>query len=114
MTDARLVVVSPTDLAAGFRLAGAATLVSDDPAQAGEVILRLLADGERGVIAVYAPLFEGLDPDFQRRLHASVAPVIVELPTGSGAEDEGARRLRLAERLQNAIGYHVTFSEDDQ
>lgn len=114
MTDARLVVVSPTDLADGFRLAGVATVVSDDASQAGEAIRQLLADGERGVIAVYSPLFEGLDPDLQRRLHASVAPVIVELPTGSGAEEDDARRLRLAERLRNAIGYHVTFSEDDQ
>ncbi len=110
--QARLVVVCPEDLAGGFRLAGAATSVSETPEQAEQVIRRLLLDGERGVIAVYAPLFEGLGADLKRNLQGSVSPVVVELPVGTEVEGDEARRVRLAERLQRAIGYHITFGED--
>lgn len=109
---ARLVVVCPYDLAAGFRLAGATALVSESTEQAEQIILQLIREGEQGVIAVYAPLFDGLAADLRRKLHASVAPVVVELPTGIGTEGDAGRRMRLAERLQSAIGYHITFSED--
>ncbi len=112
--QARLVVISPVELANGFRLAGAFTMESDSSDEAEHVIGQLLRDGERGVIAVYAPLFEGFNVDLKRKLRASVAPVVVELPTGLRVEGEDVRRARLAERLQNAIGYHVTFSEDQE
>ena len=111
--EARLVVVSPSELADGFRLTGAVVSRAGSPEEAGRVISGLLADGERGVIAVYAPLFEGLDDDFQRRLRASVSPVVVELPTGMGSEPEASRRSRLARRLERAIGYHISFGEDE-
>ena len=111
-TEARLVVISPSELADGFRLTGAAVSRAESPDEAERVISGLLADGERGVIAVYAPLFEGLEDDVQRRLRASVSPVVVELPTGLGSEPEAARRSRLARRLERAIGYHISFGEE--
>ena len=49
----------------------------------------------------------------KRRLRASVSPVVVELPTGIGAEPDHVRRTRLATRLQRAIGYHITFGDDE-
>lgn len=87
-------------------------MVSESTGQAEEIILQLIREGEQGVIAVYAPLFDGLAADLKRKLHASVGPVVVELPTGIETEGEAERRMRLAERLQSAIGYHITFSED--
>lgn len=87
-------------------------MVSESTEQAEQLILQLIRDGEQGVIAVYAPLFEGMAVDLKRKLHSSVAPVVVELPTGIKTEGDAERRMRLAERLQNAIGYHITFSED--
>lgn len=110
--SARLVVISPADLADGFRLTGVATFVAEDAVQTEQLISKLLRDKERGVIAIYAPLFAGLDRDLQRRLRSSVTPVVVELPPGIGLEADEVRRTRLAERLQQAIGYHVTFGED--
>jgi vacuolar-type H+-ATPase subunit F/Vma7 len=112
-SDARLVVISPEELVSGFRLAGVDVEVADDGAGAEVVIRHLLRQGERGVIAVYAPFFAAIDEDLQRRLRASVSPVVVELPTGIGAEPDHVRRTRLANRLQRAIGYHITFGDDE-
>lgn len=112
MNQAHLVVIAPRDLYAGFRLTGVATLVADSSTEAARVIRELLSEGERGVIAVFSPLFEGLPDDLQRRLRSSVTPVVVELPSGIGSEPDDVRRTRLAQRLQRAIGYHVTFGEE--
>jgi vacuolar-type H+-ATPase subunit F/Vma7 len=113
MTLARLVVVAPEELADGFRLTGVAVEQAESPPEAERLVRDLVAGGESGVIAVYRPLFDGFDEDLQRRLKASVSPVVVELPTGVGVEPDDLRRSRLAERLQRAIGYHVTFGEDE-
>lgn len=111
--DARLVIVSPSDLAGGFRLTGVDVATAETPEGAGQVIRDFLADGERGVIGVYAPLFDALPEDFRSRLSASVSPVVVAVPAGIGAEPEVTRRDRLARRLQRAIGFHISFSEGD-
>ena len=113
MTLARLVVISPEELADGFRLTGVAVEQAESADDAERTIRELLANGESGVIAVYRPLFDGLADDLRRRLKASVSPVVVELPTGVGVEADELRRSRLADRLQQAIGYHVTFGEDE-
>ena len=71
------------------------------PAVAG-----LLRDKERGVIAVYAPLFAGLDADLQRRLRClghpgrggAARPGSESRPTRSG-EPDSPRRLRARDRL---------------
>ncbi len=113
MSLARLVVISPEELADGFRLTGVAVEQADSPPDAERLVRDLVAQGEGGVIAVYRPLFEGFEEDLRRRLKASVSPVVVELPTGIGVESDELRRSRLADRLQRAIGYHVTFGEDE-
>lgn len=113
MTLARLIVVSPEELVDGFRLTGVSVEQADSSPDAEQLVRDLVARGEGGVIAVYRPLFEGFDEDLQRRLKASVSPVVVELPTGIGVEADELRRSRLADRLQRAIGYHVTFGEDE-
>ncbi len=113
MTLARLVVISPEELADGFRLTGVAVEQADSSPDAERLVRDLVAQGESGVIAVYRPLFVGFVEDLRRRLKASVSPVVVELPTGIGVESDELRRSRLADRLQRAIGYHVTFGEDE-
>lgn len=113
MSTANLVVIVPQDLASGFRLAGADTRVVDDTEDAGQTLDDVLREGERGVVAVYEPYLEKLAPDRRRQLEMSVSPVVVALPTGVASEGEGARRARLVARLQRAIGYHITFGEEE-
>jgi len=111
---AQLVVVAPDALIDGFKLTGVVTATAETPDETDRVVRRLLQDGERGVIAIYGPLFVGLEEDLQHRLRASVSPVVVELPAGDGHEGAEARMSRLARRLQQAIGYHVTFGGESK
>lgn len=105
---AALVVVTTSELAPGFRLAGARTIESDDPATAAAAIERLIdVDRERGVIAVHEPLLDGIDAPLRRRLDHLAVPLVVALPAGTAA---GAGRAeRLADLLARAVGYELTF-----
>lgn len=110
---ARVVAVVPPELEAGFRLAGVDTRPVTDVAAAGQQVAALLSEGERGVIAVYEPFFAAFSPPRRARLEASVAPVVVAVPSGLVVHGEAGRRARLVARLQRAVGYHISFGEEE-
>jgi vacuolar-type H+-ATPase subunit F/Vma7 len=109
---AQLVIVAPPELAPGFRLAGATAQEATTPGEAATVVANLISDGEHGVIAVYEPFMTQFAAEVRDRLVASVSPVVVPLPSGLAVEGDASRRARLAELLRQAVGYHVTFGED--
>ncbi|MDJ0768326.1 MAG: V-type ATP synthase subunit F [Ilumatobacter sp.] len=113
MTEAtaRLRVVAPPELAAGFGLGGATVHAVESASRAAETVDALIAEGERGVIAVYGPWLDDFDRTRRDQLEESVAPVVVAVPSGLVAEAGAARRARLAGLLQRAVGYHITFEE---
>lgn len=106
-----MLVVTTPDLAAGFRLAGAAVIESATAEMAATAITEAIAGGESGVIAVYEPFLDELPPQARLAFSASVSPVVVPMPPGlAGAGEE--RRARLAALLQRAVGYHISFGEE--
>jgi vacuolar-type H+-ATPase subunit F/Vma7 len=114
MTTAHLTVVTPPELAAGFRLAGAGVCSVTDGTQAATAVRELIAQGEGGVIGVYEPFFLQFDPGLRERLEQSVVPVVIAVPSGFGTEEGVARRARIAALLSRAVGYHITFGEDGE
>lgn len=112
MTTAHLTIVTPAELATGFRLAGAGVRSVTDDAQAATAVQDLIAQGERGVIGVYEPFFQRFDPGLRERLEQSVVPVVIAIPSGFGMDEGATRRARIAALLRRAVGYHITFGED--
>ena len=98
-------------VAAGFRIAGASVHAPDDATEAAAAVHTLIADGERGVIAVYEPWLAAFPARDRERLEESVTPVVVAVPSGLVAEGGATRRARLAGLLQRAVGYHITFED---
>jgi vacuolar-type H+-ATPase subunit F/Vma7 len=111
---ARLTVIAPPDLGVGFRLAGTDVVTAANAAETGAALERLAADAEVGVVGVYAPLFDNLAPDTRRRWEDSVAPVVIAVPVGAAGPGARDHRARLASLLQRAIGYRISFGEDDE
>jgi vacuolar-type H+-ATPase subunit F/Vma7 len=107
----RLLVLTTRELAAGYRLAGAATVEVGSPAEA-EAQLEELLDREDGVIAVHAPYFHALGRALRRRLEALRTPLVVPLPAGLTADQVEDRRERLLRMLRQAVGYEITFGDE--
>ncbi len=110
--SARVAAVVPAEVALGYRLAGAVVEVAEDATAAAACVARLLAAGERGVIGVYEPHYAGLPGELRTRLEASLAPLVITIPSGLGTGPRPARRARLAGLLERAVGYHITFGGD--
>lgn len=104
---ARLIVVTAPELATGFRLAGVRTVEAPDAERAAHAIAELERVDDVGVLAVHAPYFEALDPAVRKRLAASSRPVVVTVPDGLESEAPDARRRRLVELLQRAVGLRL-------
>lgn len=113
MTEAvaRLRVVAPIELIAGFRMGGASVHGVENANDAAATVDALMVEGERGVIGVYEPWLSEFDEAHRHRLEESVAPVVVAIPSGLETEGGAARRARLAGLLQRAVGYHISFEE---
>jgi vacuolar-type H+-ATPase subunit F/Vma7 len=110
---ARLMMVAPPELAAGFRLAGTDVVAVSTPEEAEVVLERLAADPEVGVIGVSSSLLEGIDPAIRTDLEDMVAPVVVGVPSGGTGIGEEAHRARLASLLQRAIGFRISFTDEE-
>lgn len=105
----RLIVITTPDLAPGFRLAGATTLLAESPETVAGLLTRLVdVEREDGVIGVHEPFLAGIDGHLRRRLDDLVAPVVVAIPAGD-QDRSGWRRGRLADMLQRAVGREITF-----
>lgn len=111
--SARLVIVIPPELGTGFRLAGAGVRRARTVSEAELAVSDLLESGERGIVAVYEPWLRGFEAGLLSRLEASVAPVVVPVPSGLDTEDPEQRRARLAALLRQSVGYHITFGEEE-
>jgi len=111
---ARLIMVAPPELAVGFRLAGTDVVAVDDVVETATALDRLREDPEVGVIGVFAPFFDALEPAVRLTYEDSVAPVIVAVPLGDVGGGSTDHRARMASLLQRAIGYRISFGEEEE
>jgi vacuolar-type H+-ATPase subunit F/Vma7 len=107
----RLIVLTTSRLAAGYRLAGVATTEVESAAEAAAALEELL-EREDGVIAVHAPYFHAFSRSLRLRLDALRAPLVVALPAGATTDEAEDRRAQLLRLLRQAVGYEITFGHE--
>ncbi|MFN8485302.1 MAG: V-type ATP synthase subunit F [Anaerolineae bacterium] len=110
---ARLVVLTDTESALGFALAGVEVFAVDDDETARARLVELLADPGVGLIAVGEGVMRRLDTALRRRLDTSQRPVVVSLPTGGPTTGFATRREYLAALVRRAVGFHITFPGEE-
>jgi len=110
---ARLSVITDPTLAPGFRLAGGEVFAVRSPAEARQVLQRLLDEGEAGVIAVSDEFLTGLDDALRQRIEAGYKPVVVAIPGGGSAAAEALRSRHITELIRRAIGIRITFRAEE-
>lgn len=111
---AKLTVITTPSLAPGFRLAGVEVIAAENRVTAHGALVRLIDEGEAGIIAIDAPFLRELDYATARRIEEMVKPVVVALPTGTDVLPEQRRSRQIAELIRRAIGIRMTFRENDK
>ena len=102
----KFVVVTDSDRASGFRLAGAEVLEAADAMEARAIIPPLLYKDDIGIVAVNEEYMLSLDEKVMDRIEKMNRPLIIPLPPKSKEID---RRTYIERLLRKAIGYNIVL-----
>ncbi len=102
----KFVIVTDSDRAAGFRLAGAEVFEADDMEEAREKIPPLLHKDDIGIVAVNEEYMLGLDEKLMDRIEKMHRPLIIPIPSKKKEVD---RRTYIERLLRKAIGYNIVL-----
>ena len=105
----RLIVLTDSDSADGFRLAGVDVQVIDSAEHVSEHLNRLLDDDDSGIIAVNEQMMAGIDERTQRKIDSIYRPLVISLPLKEKLEMGEDHRAHLARLIRRAIGFDITL-----
>ena len=102
----KLIVVTDSDRASGFRLAGADVLEANTSDEVRKLIPDLLYRDDIGIVAVNEEYMLSLDEKLMDRIEKMHRPLIIPLPSKSKEVD---RRTYIERLLRKAIGYNIVL-----
>ena len=105
----KLVVLTDTDSADGFRLAGVDVDIVDTPEATRARLISLLDDDATGIIAVHERLMTAVDERIQRKIDSIYRPIVVSLPIREKLEIGEDHRAYLSRLIRRAIGFDITL-----
>ena len=102
----KFVIVTDSDRASGFRLAGAEVIEAASAGEARILIPPLLYKDDIGIVAVNEEYMLSLDEKVMDRIEKMNRPLIIPLPSKSKEID---RRTYIERLLRKAIGYNIVL-----
>lgn len=102
----KFVVVTDSETASGFRLAGADVVEVKEPGAAPDILSSLLYRDDMGIVAVNEEYLASMDEKLIARLEKNYRPIIIPIPVGMQRLDRTGYMERL---LQRAIGYNIVI-----
>ena len=105
----KVVVLTDSDTADGFRLAGVDVDVVDSPEMARSRLVSLLDDDSTGIIAVNERLMTAVDERIQNKIDSIYRPIVVSLPIREKLELGEDHRAYLSRLIRRAIGFDITL-----
>lgn len=105
----KLIVLTDTLTADGFRLAGVDVSVADSPETARKTLAALIDEEGSGIIAVNEKLMTGIDERLQKKIDSIYRPIVVSLPIREKLEVGEDHRAYLSRLIRRAIGFDITL-----
>ena len=105
----KLVVLTDSDTADGFRLAGVDVVVAESEDVARKRLNSLLDDESSGIIAVNERIMAAIDERTQRKIDSIYRPIVISLPIKEKLEMGEDHRAYLARLIRRAIGFDITL-----
>jgi V/A-type H+-transporting ATPase subunit F len=103
------VVLTDSDTADGFRLAGVDVAVADSPETARKTLNALLNTDSSGIIAVNEKIMAAIDERTQKRIDSIYRPIVISLPIREKLQLGEGHRAYLARLIRRAIGFDITL-----
>ena len=102
----KFVIVTDSDRASGFRLAGVEVLEAGSIEEAKKIIPPLLYKDDIGIVAVNEEYMLSLDEKLMDRIEKMHRPLIIPIPSKSKEVDRGTY---IEQLLRRAIGYNIVL-----
>jgi V/A-type H+-transporting ATPase subunit F len=107
----KVVIVTDSETADGFRLAGVDVYEVKDSEQAREEINRLIDDERTGILAVNEGFLSDIGESLQERIESTYKPIVISLPVKEKAAGAGERKAYLTRLIHQAVGFDVTLKK---
>jgi V/A-type H+-transporting ATPase subunit F len=101
------IVVTDSETADGFRLAGVEVLVSRGGEETSRLVEGVMEKRECGLLLMKEELMEGLAESLRRRLEKAGVPLLVPLPLDMNWWREQRGMEYLLRLIRRSIGYHL-------
>ncbi len=105
----KLVVLTDSDTADGFRLAGVDVIVADSQEAARKELNGLVDDESSGIIAVNERMMGAIDERTQRKIDSIYRPIVISLPIKEQLTMGEDHRAYLSRLIRRAIGFDITL-----
>lgn len=105
----RLVVLTDSENADGFRLAGVDVEIASSTDDARHKLNALLDDDDSGIIAMNESMVADIDERTQRKIDSIYRPIVVSLPIRETLETDEDHRAYLSRLIRRAIGFDITL-----
>jgi len=105
----KVVVVTDTDTADGFRLAGVDVRTVDTDEEARRLLGSLLDDDTTGIVAMNERYSGAIDERLQNKIDSIYRPIVVSLPIREKLEAGEEHRAYLSRLIRRAIGFDITL-----
>ncbi|MDZ4655791.1 MAG: V-type ATP synthase subunit F [Coriobacteriia bacterium] len=105
----KLIVLTDTDTADGFGLAGVDVIAVEGPEEARRMLNQLIDDDTSGIVAVNEAYMVDIDERTQQKINQTYRPIVITLPIREKLEAEEDHRAYLARLIRRAIGFDITL-----
>ena len=105
----KVVVLTDSDTADGFRLAGVDVQVVDSNEMARKQLNALLDDDSSGIIAINEKMMAAIDERTQKKIDSIYRPIVISLPIKEQLEMGEDHRAYLSRLIRRAIGFDITL-----
>jgi len=103
----KLIVLTDTETAFGFRLGGVEVVEAKDPGDASKKLNFLLNEDSSGIVAVSEEFIIALDDRTREKINRIDRPIVISIPLKKELEEVGERREYLARLIRRAIGFDI-------
>ena len=105
----KVVVLTDSDTADGFRLSGVDVEIADSGEMARKLLNSLLDDESSGIIAVNEKMMAVIDERTQKKIDSIYRPIVISLPIKEKLELGEDHRAYLSRLIRRAIGFDITL-----
>ncbi|MCL5291574.1 MAG: V-type ATP synthase subunit F [Actinobacteria bacterium] len=107
----KLVILTKSESAFGFRLAGVDVLEANDAEEAKKQLVALINDDRSGIVAIDEDLMAQMDDRVKEKIDKLYRPIVIPIPAKDRVESSDARPEYIRRLIRRAVGFDIKLGQ---